>query len=451
MKSGSMTTDGLRRTALRAFEFAARRAGSRMFANYAASAGTLLAGTVLQFVTFIALARMLGLDQFGTLMIILAVTNVAYFLCGLGAGDTMIRRVARQPSEYARMFGHSLLIFFASSAVLMLVVPALLFVYLQAEAPYAADFVSMALIVFSTAVCFRFVTMTEHIFLAHSRFAAANLVNFGYNVSRALTAVVTGFVLQADTIAEWAMWSGLVHVAIIVVCTVLLSRFGAPKWYFDRREFSLGVHFTTPWFFYTLWQNADLFILSLVVPHQVVGVYSAARKIMSGSQIAVTSLNRVIYPRLSVAGRDGPREALRLIRQYLAYILGFAVIASAIVFVAAPVVPFLFGAEFGDSIVYLQLFSWSLILIAAQRAAYEALGAADHHGARAATYNATLVVASVVVAIGAYIWHVPGAIVGIYISEFAAGAVMWATLLHVARETPPSQVAPPTSPLDKIN
>jgi O-antigen/teichoic acid export membrane protein len=438
MKSDRSSANGLHRTATRAFQFAARGAASKTFANYAASASTLLAGVVLQFVTFIALARMLGLDQFGTLMIILAVTNVAYFLCGLGAGDTIIRRVARDPSEYPRMLGHSLLIFFASSAVLMLVVPALLLVYLQAEAPYAADFTAVTLIVFSTAVCFRFVTMTEHTFLAHSRFAAANFVNFGYNVSRALTAVVTGFVLQADTIAEWAMWSGAVHVALILVCIGMLSQFGAPKLYFDRREFRLGIHFTTPWFFYTLWQNADLFVLSLVVPHQVVGVYSAARKLMSGSQIAVTSLNRVLYPRLSVAGREGPRETLDLIRRYLVYILGFAVLASTVVFAAAPVVPFLFGAEFGDSIFYLQVFSWSLILIAAQRAAYEALGAADHHGARAATYNATLVVSSLVVAVGAYVWQVPGAIVGIYISEFAAAAVMWATLLSVSRTKVPS-------------
>ena len=451
MRSGRTRADGLHRTAARAFEFAARRASSRTFANYAASASILLAGTILQFVTFIALARMLGLDQFGTLMIILAVTNVAFFLCGLGAGDTIIRRVARDPSEYSRIFGHALLIFFASSAVLMLVVPALLVVYLQGEAPYAADFIVVTLIVFSTAVGYRFVTMTEHIFLAHSQFAAANLVNLGYNVSRALTAVTTAFVLQADSIADWAVWSGIVHVAIIVVCVGLLSRFGAPKWYFDRREFRLGIHFTTPWFFYTLWQNADLFVLSLVVPHQVVGVYSAARKIMSGSQIAVTSLNRVLYPRLSVAGRDGAREALHLIRRYLLYILGFAVIASAIVFAAAPVVPFLFGAEFGDSIIYLQVFSWSLILIAAQRAAYEALGAADHHAARAATYNATLVVASVVVAVGAYFWQVPGAIVGIYLSEFAAAVVMWETLLRVSRGTPTAVATGPADLGDKIN
>src|SRR5690606_27285305 len=112
------------------------------------------------------------------------------------------------------------------------------------------------------------------------------------------------------------------------------------KWYFDRREFRLGIHFTTPWFFYSVWQNADLFVLSLVVPHQVVGVYSAARKLMSGSQIAVTSLNRVLYPRLSVAGREGVQGTLDLIRRYLVYIMGFAVIASVVVFVAAPIVPF---------------------------------------------------------------------------------------------------------------
>src|SRR5262249_30917830 len=94
--------------------------------QYVSAAGTLTIGMGFQFVAYIVLARSLGVDQFGKMLIILAGSNMAYFVCGLGAGDTIIRQVARDKQAYPFYFGHALILIASSAALLLVVVPIVL-------------------------------------------------------------------------------------------------------------------------------------------------------------------------------------------------------------------------------------------------------------------------------------------------------------------------------------
>jgi O-antigen/teichoic acid export membrane protein len=91
------------------------------FLSYFVSAGTLVFGQVAQLIAFVVLARHLGVAQFGYLMIINAVTAIPVTLCGLGANEALIRRVARDPRAYPMLLGHNLIMIGGTGVVLTIV------------------------------------------------------------------------------------------------------------------------------------------------------------------------------------------------------------------------------------------------------------------------------------------------------------------------------------------
>src|SRR5437868_13087856 len=78
--------------------------------SYFASGGSLVMASAAQLITFAILARSLGVEQFGLFAAISAVTTVAVNICGLGATESMVRRVARDHRMYPVMLGHNLIL-----------------------------------------------------------------------------------------------------------------------------------------------------------------------------------------------------------------------------------------------------------------------------------------------------------------------------------------------------
>jgi hypothetical protein len=78
-----------------------------MIVSYLLSSGSLAAASLAQLVTFAILARALGPAEFGLFVQISAVTAIAVQICGLGASDCLLRRVAREPASYPDLLGHN--------------------------------------------------------------------------------------------------------------------------------------------------------------------------------------------------------------------------------------------------------------------------------------------------------------------------------------------------------
>ena len=89
--------------------------------------------------------------------------------------------------------------------------------------------------------------------------------------------------------------------------------------------------------------------------------------------------------------------------------------------------PMLFGAEYGEIVVYLRLLCWIPVLVAIQNAMYDALGAADRHGLRAAVYNSGCVAGSILIICLTVFFGLFGTIAGIYITQGSIAAALWLT------------------------
>jgi O-antigen/teichoic acid export membrane protein len=398
---------------------------------YARSTGMLTVGIFAQSLGFVLLARWLGSDQFGHLATITAVTNVGGAWCGLGTGEAIRRRVSRDPSVYPAMLGHMLILLFLSGAILTALLTVVMASVITVAPDPAENFETILLLVTSNMVLFSWIGLTEQVHLAFRQFAAANYVNASWGITRAAAALIACVGFEINTVFAWAAWNASTSVLLSVACASAISRYGAPQWRVLREEVALGATLSMSACTSVLRQNADLLALSAVAPPHLVGAYGIARRIISAATVVGSSLDRLIYSRLAIAGAQGASETLQLAKRYVLYGMGLTGMASAGVFVASPLLPLLFGSDFADAVWITQILCWTLILTSTQFIAFDALNAAEQHHIRLLIGTAVGLAAAALIVGLSLAFGTTGTFVGVYLAEVSIAMALWQTLRFV--------------------
>lgn len=400
--------------------------------RYAASGTSLLAASAAQLLTFGILARHLGPEQFGLFVAISAITSVAVQFCGLGATESLVRRVAQDRAIYPRMLGHSIILTVASGLALILVGLVILpLLFTLAPDPWLNALVTLLMLV-TNILLVRGISQAEQIYLALSDFNSANRVVIGFALARTAAAALACLGFGVATVADWAVWQFGVHVLVMLACWWALRSLGGPVWVLVRDEIRLGLLFSTPFVFKAIRQNADLLVIGLVASPEIVGSYGVARRILESSYLSIDAMHRLIYPGFAVAAADGLHHAMPRIRKVLVAATGVSVATAIVVFLLAPALPLLFGAEYVSLPGFTRILCWLVIALAIQSVATQALGASSRHGYRAAILNIGSLVGALLVAWGSWVAPPTGAFIASYVSEIAMTIAAWYAVLHVA-------------------
>lgn len=411
---------------------------------YAGSTVSLMVGSAAQLLTFAILARALGVEQFGLLMMVTALTNLAVQVCGLGGTETMVRRVARDPALYPQALGHNLILIGASGAVLVAGLAAALPHFVALSPDRGANAAAVLALVLTNVVLVRWIVLVEQVFIARWQVMNANLVNLGFALARTLAAALACLGFGVASVADWAFWHLGCHLLVAGACALALRRFGGPRWTLMPGEVRLGAYFSTPFIVQALRQNADLLVLTAVTSAEVVGAFSVARRIVDTSFLAVNALMRLAYPRLAVASERGLRAALPLTFKVLGATTAIAAGTAVAVYLVAPAMPWLFGKDFGGMVGYLRIMCWALILVTVHDVAAETLGASGRHGIRAALYNLGGLAGAALVALLTYEYQVTGTFVALYAVEGMLAVAFWAALMRLVAREPVASTPSPT-------
>lgn len=399
---------------------------------YISSTSSLLVGVVAHSVGFIVLARFLGTEQYGYLATISAVTNLVCPLCGLGTSEAMRRRVGRDPSSYPSLLGHSLIVLGVTGLLLSATVSAGLTLFVKILSDPLANFSLMLLFVSCNVVLYTWIGLVEQIFLAHSQFKRANIVNAGFGVARAVTVVVACFGFGVNHLPAWAIWNAGLYVGMSAACAGAIWSFGPPRWRLLVDELKLGTTMSGAGFLWALRQNVDILVLSSVEAPAVIGAYGVVRRIVSTASILGASFDRQIYAKLVIVGKTGPAATFRLAQKYAAYALGIAASASLGIFVLAPFLPWIFGKGFSGAIPMLRILCWSLLLGAVQNVAFDALNAADEHQARFVSGTVAGVLGASLVAALTHMYGISGTFAAAYLADAIMTLVLWVTLQRLS-------------------
>ncbi len=400
--------------------------------SYFNSTVAMAIGLGSQLVSFAFLARFLGVDQFGELMTITAATALAQNICGLGSGESFMRRVGHERALYPRLLGHAVLVTLATGAVLVPLVMVVLALLPHAEA-YRSGWIGLTVFCVSNIVIYRWLLTAEQIFLGLGRFGTANVIVAGFGIARVLVTVIATYLLGVDRLDVWAWWHGAVHLLWLAVCGVLLWPLGRPKWTILRDELVLGTHFCTSYFFSTLAQNTDRLVLSAYALPAVVGNYGLATRIINASVLTVNAFMRLRYPAMARAAQGGADDLRSLSLRYVPPMLGLGVLTSLGLAIIAPYLPAIFGKDYGAMVHYLQIGCWLIVAMALVNIPYDALGASARHGLRAWIVNIGGVVSvGVLVALTA-MFGVMGTFAALFLTQIGLGIALWVALFRLRR------------------
>ncbi|WP_320198758.1 lipopolysaccharide biosynthesis protein [Agrobacterium sp. rho-13.3] len=405
-----------------------------MLLSYSASSASLLIANAAQLITFAILARSFGAEEFGRYVSFIAITSIAVHLCGLGASECLVRRVPQDPRCFPRIFGHNLILTFVSGAVLVALGTIILPEFITFGQTTGQSVLTTFQLILTNVVLVRLIMLGESIFLAHSKYGAANASVVGFAFIRTVTAALACFAFQVTTVESWATWQLAAHLFTLVLYAYFAFRIGRPQYVIEREEIRLGLLFATPFIFRAIRQNVDLLVLGFVAGAEVVGSYGVARRITDSSYMAIDALNRLVYPRLAVASMAGIHHAFRLTIRILGVALALGFIAAIVIYISASFMPLIFGPEYVSLPHFLRIMAWLIVFVAVWSIAVDLLGAAGQHSSRAWVLNLSNGIGAILIGVAAWIWPPYGIFIAGYMIEASIVLAAWLVVkVHVTR------------------
>jgi len=329
------------------------------FGNIARLFAGDLAAKALQFLTFIYLARVLGVGAYGVLELALAATSYLVLVGDWGLELWATRQVSREADLRGlagRVFG------------LRIALGIGVYLLFLAFVPLFPEYPSLrALLVLGGLALFGNILSLRWALLGRERMVA---VASGSVVAQLVTAAI---VLATVRTGRDVLWVPVARVAGDLVVAGLYARAfsrvaeGPPRrpalsgW---REVASPAAAMGAIQILGILSYNFDSLLLGLLVGPTSVGLYGAAYKIVTVGIAVSMTYYMGLFPALARSWEEGQEAFLAVARRSfgLSTISAFPV-AVAGTLLAAPAIELLFGPEYGDATGTLRILCWSAALV----------------------------------------------------------------------------------------
>jgi O-antigen/teichoic acid export membrane protein len=394
---------------------------------------------------FVVVARALHPDGLGAFAGAVALVALASPFASLGAGNLMIKHVARDPRHFQRYWGGALSTTIISGLALGIVILACARLVL----PPTISFQLIVCVMAADLLFSRILDINGQAYQAHERLARTAQFPLLISVSRLIAAGL--FLAIGDpTPSRWALWylgSSALSAAISVAVT--WWELGRPERVigYPLKELREGMYFATSLSAQNIYNDIDKSMLARLSTLEATGIYSAAYRLIDVAFVPVRSLLAALYPRFFQRGARGARESLAVSRRLLPYAGGYAAVAGMVLYLLAPQLPRLLGADYRASIGAVRLLALLPLLKTIHYFAADALTGAGYQGRR------TLVqVIIAVLNIGANVplillasWR--GAAWSSLGSDGMLAIVLWWTLLAACRQEDRQRAGSPPVPV----
>lgn len=342
--------------------------------SLARNAGWMLVGQgmnlILQAGYFILLARLLGVKEYGVFAGAFAFVSIATPYSALGSGLLFIRYVSTDAQKFAAYWGNILL---STLCVGSLITALLYFIAPHLLNPESASLI--LLVALGDCVCRQLVLCTSQIFQAYEQLRMTAAINLLTSFLRLMAVAALAFSLHHATAWQWALASLLVSVLAAIASTVLiLARYGAPAFSLQLlwSRLAEGFNFSFAGSTQSVYNDIDKTMLSHYGMNVANGIYTMAYRIVDVATIPVTALDAAALPRYFRRSQEGAK-AVRHLSVRLAWRAALVgILMSGSMFLAAPLIPHIVGAEFSQSVSALR---W-LCLIPAFRGVHQLTGSA---------------------------------------------------------------------------
>jgi O-antigen/teichoic acid export membrane protein len=404
------------------------------------------ARVVVQALTFVLVARLLGPSGFGTFAATLALVMIVAPFAALGTGNVLVMRVARNPDEFRRAWGTALLCIPLAVVPLLVVVVAIRSLFLGFVPLGAMAFVVLAELVFA-----RVVDSAAQAFQGLERMRAASLVSSLPSLARlggsvALLAVAS----DAPTAVHWA---GIYALASLIAAVAAV---GAVTFAIGRpdlrptgliRDVRAGIYFSIAQAATSVYTDIDKTMLARIANVTTAGIYAAAYRATAVAFVPITALLNASYARFFRYGTAGVTASRSFAGSLLGPAAAYGLLAGCALFLLAPLAPLVLGDAYADAS---SLLRWLAPLPLIQVLSY--LPADALTGAGYQRLRSGLQVAAALLNISLNLVLIPvygavGAVLATHFSLAALACALWLALAALVRSTrqldqPPTDAHP---------
>ena len=336
---------------------------------------------LVQFGYFVLIARILHREGYGAFSGAVALVAVLAPFAGWGSGNLLVKNVARFPETFGLYWGRAIIMSCLSGGVLILVALALAWIVLPRAVP-------MSVVLWVAVADLLFTRVLETACLAfqavHRLFKTA-VLSILFSLVKLVAVVLLLQMHDVDKLQAWALLylAGNVLAASVGALWVSLE-LGMPKWDMQgwRREFREGFYFASSFSAQRIYMDSDKALLTRLGSLEAAGIYTAASRIVEVAFIPVYSLLAAAYARFFTSGQQGVQGTLDLSRRLLPYALAYAAAAGIGLYLLAPLLPWLLGAEFADSVQAIRWLAAVPLLMTLHRFAADSLTGAGWQATR---------------------------------------------------------------------
>lgn len=398
----------------------------RLVRDVAVTYAFTVAILVVNLLTGIIVARLLGADGRGELAAILALTQVATWIFAMGCNQAASYHVARHPDQGAVLIGSWLLLLVPFAALGLAVSMAVLPIALSAQRD---EVVTMAQVFIGTLVVALVLELLNGVLLGDHRFLLWNWLRLTQPAGVAVLYVV---LWQLDALSVSSAL--IVNAVMIVLPTLVAAAWALRRWGRPRAEPELTR--VTFWYGFrahgsivagTVNARLDLAIIPAFVAATGVGLYSVASNVAA---IVGTLAGAVVALVLPAAARRAERRPATIVAAMYAA-LGIALLGALGIGVVADVtLRLLYGEEFVAAAGPLRVLLVGWVLLQPALVLCQGLSAAD----RPFTGAVPQLIGSVVTVTGLLLFLDAGGIMAAaWVTTAAFGVVLVSALVLYLR------------------
>ncbi|GAA5441302.1 oligosaccharide flippase family protein [Deinococcus caeni] len=320
------------------------------------------AKAILQLISFIYLARILGVGQYGSFIAILSTTSILASLLDFGVYSVIISKFSK--GENVRFIIGSavsnLLIGFSIGILAIILLWRVMF--------YDYSLVSCILLITSAFLGDRIQMLYSAISLSTSKNKRAAILEI-INWTLRLCLVGLLFILDGGEFTWTVLYTAQSLLIGLGSFYLIVREFGSPRFSkkIDITDIKQGLGFSIGNLAKTMYSDLDKVLLSRLASAESVGVFSVASRFVNLIYLPLHALFGSTYKKFFEFGAINFRSTFMFATKLLPVSLLYGIVSGLLIYAFGPLVPKILGNSFAGSASALQLLSITLVAQACQQ------------------------------------------------------------------------------------
>lgn len=308
--------------------------------------------------------RYLGSDNYGILSFSIAFASIMIFLADIGIGLVTIRDIARDKSLTAKYLGNVVLIKIVLALITLVTTVAVGYVF-----NYPSQTMHVVFVITLSLILTSFSGIIGSIIQAFEEMEYISLGSVIYNLTMLLCALLAIF-FGSDVLgfAYVYLVSSIILVGYWAI--VALRRIPLPKWDIDLDFWKYLITESVPFglssVFVRIYYYIDTIMISLMIsnPNEIMGWYNAAYRLVLILAFIPTTFLGSLYPIMSSCYVTSEKNIRFMFERSFKYLMVVSIpLGVGTTVLADRIILLIYGADFFQSTIALQILVWSEVLI----------------------------------------------------------------------------------------